>query len=170
MRYIKTKGQHAWVDTLVWASQNFYLWVNGGWKVGGFEIFPSRDLWTTPNEATEKPSARFLVQPKFLANFWNIALELKMIMESCSSTPNYKTKLLSDFWCDQNFFGKIDFLLKKQRFFMFWGLYKRFEKYFTELHFVKISSSHVWKDKKISKPPKIFLRQPSYSPDSEEHF
>ena len=48
-------------------------------------------------EATEKPPTSFLNQPHILANLRNIALELKTTMESCSSTPNYKTKLLSDF-------------------------------------------------------------------------
>ena len=64
MRYIEKKAENLWVDTVVWASQDFYLWVNeGGGGVekfgkkrhegvtgggGGFEILPSRDLWMIP--------------------------------------------------------------------------------------------------------------------------
>ena len=61
------------------------------------------------------------------------------------------------------FSEKLIFCSKNQRFFTFWGLYKRFEKDFIELHLVKINTSHVSKDKKTCTRHWDILRRRSSS-------
>ena len=108
----------------------------------GFIQFKS--LWV---EIIRKPPTIFYKKLRILPIFVNMTLDVKKMMESCSTkfTPIYTVFLVLDFLLDQNFFLKNSFFVQKTPFL---NVFKTLQK----TH----RTSHILKNKKFSRPPKIY--------------
>ena len=89
-------------------------------------------------ESTENPGACFQIQPRILAIFVNIALELKTTMESCSATLTHTAFLVLDFLYDQNFFLKNSFFAQKMPFL---DVFNALQKLWKRLHRASFSKN-----------------------------